>query len=84
MNIRVREKPDFSKFNNLAGGSKKGGITVAVLNGLDITVTMPQGRKSLRVMSKPLCPFYSYKNGHIGLDISVWTYRSPDLVPIYL
>jgi hypothetical protein len=21
-------------------------------------------------ISRPICPFYSYKNGHIGLDIS--------------
>jgi hypothetical protein len=45
------------------GAGKKTGITVNGHIGLDIVVYRYLG---LANMSKPIYPFYRYKNGHIG------------------
>jgi hypothetical protein len=59
----------FADRRNLWGASKKGGIMVAVLNGLDIRVYqyhwLPLGTDI------PTTDISIFINGHIGLGISV-------------
>ncbi len=60
---RANIKKVFLIGNVIQGSSKKTGITVNGHNGPDLAVYQYLW---LADMSKPICPFNSYKNGHIG------------------